>query len=181
MHKSGLCFSRIKEWRKTCRQNQGWDDGIELKICLSRHCQVSPNSEVWTCENGRRTVLHSVAYDVCQVQPGIHSSSSEASLNRWNNVARNQSSETRRFSPEGGWKGFSEFVVIHAQDCLTYQSLPSVALNVRFTCVTSAAVRMLQLCFERHARGMHAAPCGPRDCYLRRTYRISLFSKLAGF
>ena len=52
-----------------------WDDmGSNLKICLSQHRQVSPNSEVWTCENGRRTVLHSVAYDVCQVQPGNQSS-----------------------------------------------------------------------------------------------------------
>ena len=71
--------------------------------------------------------------------------------------------------------------IIQSQDCLTYQCLSLVAFDVRFTCVTSAAVRMLQLCFERHARGMHAAPCGPRDCYLRRTYRISFFSKLAGF
>lgn len=29
--------------------------------------EVLPNSEVWTCENGQRTVLHSAAYDVCQV------------------------------------------------------------------------------------------------------------------
>lgn len=35
-------------------------------MCDICNKQVSPNSEVWTCENGRRTVLHSVAYDVCQ-------------------------------------------------------------------------------------------------------------------
>eukprot|EP00434_Breviolum_minutum_P024128 symbB.v1.2.021299.t1/scaffold1830.1/size100772/8 len=36
-------------------------------MCDICNKQVSPNSEVWTCENGRRTVLHSVAYDVCQL------------------------------------------------------------------------------------------------------------------
>ena len=36
---------------------------------LWSHCaQVAASSKVWTCENGRRTVLHSVAYDVCQAQ-----------------------------------------------------------------------------------------------------------------
>ena len=28
--------------------------------------QVAAAADVWTCENGRRTVLHAVAYDVCQ-------------------------------------------------------------------------------------------------------------------
>lgn len=27
---------------------------------------VLPQQQVWTCENGRRTVLHAVAYDVCE-------------------------------------------------------------------------------------------------------------------
>ena len=139
--------------------------GSNLKICLSQHRQVSPNSEVWTCENGRRTVLHSVAYDVCQVQPGNQSS-------KFPVETRPMSS--RCFFWRRGMERIFRVVcrLIQSQDCLTYQCLSLVAFDVRFTCVTSAAVRMLQLCFERHARGMHAAPCGPRDCYLRRTYRI---------
>jgi len=36
---------------------------IVCDICMRR---VQPASKVWTCENGRRTVLHAVAYDVCQ-------------------------------------------------------------------------------------------------------------------
>ncbi|CAE8643155.1 unnamed protein product, partial [Polarella glacialis] len=34
--------------------------------------QVSPAGNVWTCENGRRTVLHSVAYDVCEACFAYH-------------------------------------------------------------------------------------------------------------
>lgn len=36
---------------------------IVCDICSHR---VQPASKVWTCENGRRTVLHAVAYDVCE-------------------------------------------------------------------------------------------------------------------
>ena len=33
--------------------------------------QVAASADVWTCENGRRTVLHAVAYDVCQAGPAL--------------------------------------------------------------------------------------------------------------
>lgn len=33
---------------------------------------VDPGSRVWTCENGRRTVLHAVAYDVCEACFAYH-------------------------------------------------------------------------------------------------------------
>mmetsp|Transcript_47506 Transcript_47506/g.137209 ORF Transcript_47506/g.137209 Transcript_47506/m.137209 type:complete len:102 (+) Transcript_47506:670-975(+) len=36
---------------------------IVCDICTR---QVEPRSRVWTCENGRRTVLHAVRYDVCE-------------------------------------------------------------------------------------------------------------------
>lgn len=36
---------------------------IVCDICDRR---VKPASKVWTCENGRRTMLHAVAYDVCE-------------------------------------------------------------------------------------------------------------------
>lgn len=36
---------------------------IVCDICCRR---VQPSSKVWTCENGRRTVLHAAAYDVCE-------------------------------------------------------------------------------------------------------------------
>lgn len=36
-----------------------------IKCDLCDH-QVERSGSVWTCENGRRTVLHSVAYDVCE-------------------------------------------------------------------------------------------------------------------
>ncbi|CAE7528777.1 rtcb [Symbiodinium necroappetens] len=36
---------------------------IMCDICNS---QVAASADVWTCENGRKTVLHAVAYDVCQ-------------------------------------------------------------------------------------------------------------------
>lgn len=36
---------------------------IVCDICSG---QVEPRSRVWTCENGRRTVLHAVRYDVCE-------------------------------------------------------------------------------------------------------------------
>ena len=37
--------------------------------------QVHSEADVWTCENGRRTVLHAVAYDVCQAM--------DAGAGRW--------------------------------------------------------------------------------------------------
>lgn len=36
---------------------------IVCDICDTR---VQPRSRIWTCENGRRTMLHAVAYDVCE-------------------------------------------------------------------------------------------------------------------
>lgn len=36
---------------------------IVCDICCNR---VQPASKVWTCENGRRTMLHAAAYDVCE-------------------------------------------------------------------------------------------------------------------
>jgi len=35
-------------------------------MCDICNAQVAASADVWTCENGRRTVLHAVAYDVCQ-------------------------------------------------------------------------------------------------------------------
>ena len=39
------------------------DPPIFCDLC---HKMVNTRSQVWTCENGRRTVLHAVAYDVCE-------------------------------------------------------------------------------------------------------------------
>lgn len=95
--------------------------GSNLKICLSQHRQVSPNSEVWTCENGRRTVLHSVAYDVCQVQPAYQSSKISG---------RDPSHEFQVFFLEkGDGKDF--------QSCLSYNTvsrLPDLSMPV-FSCL----------------------------------------------
>eukprot|EP00913_Durusdinium_trenchii_P026756 g25098.t1 len=41
-------------------------------MCDICNKQVAASSKVWTCENGRRTVLHSVAYDVCQPCFDLH-------------------------------------------------------------------------------------------------------------
>jgi len=43
---------------------------IVCDICTR---QVPPRSRVWTCENGRRTVLHAVRYDVCEACFAFHS------------------------------------------------------------------------------------------------------------
>lgn len=32
---------------------------------------MAASQKVWSCENGRRTVLHAVAYDVCQAPLGL--------------------------------------------------------------------------------------------------------------
>jgi len=42
---------------------------IVCDICDAR---VGPASKVWTCENGRKTVLHAVAYDVCDACFALH-------------------------------------------------------------------------------------------------------------
>ncbi|CAK0857856.1 unnamed protein product, partial [Prorocentrum cordatum] len=41
-------------------------------ICDICRRQLDPCGSVWTCENGRRTVLHAVAYDVCQYCFALH-------------------------------------------------------------------------------------------------------------
>jgi len=40
--------------------------------------QLGPKGNVWTCENGRRTVLHAVAYDVCHTCFQFHAYGIEA-------------------------------------------------------------------------------------------------------
>ncbi|CAJ1450916.1 unnamed protein product [Effrenium voratum] len=44
-------------------------------MCDICNQQVHSEADVWTCENGRRTVLHAVAYDVCQACFSRHTSS----------------------------------------------------------------------------------------------------------
>lgn len=41
-------------------------------VCDLCDRQVLPSSNVWNCENGRRTVLHAVAYDVCESCFALH-------------------------------------------------------------------------------------------------------------
>jgi len=48
---------------------------IVCDICFR---QVDPAARVWTCENGRRTVLHAVAYDVCEACFAFHAYGTES-------------------------------------------------------------------------------------------------------
>eukprot|EP00928_Gymnodinium_smaydae_P079230 TRINITY_DN6320_c1_g1_i1.p1 TRINITY_DN6320_c1_g1~~TRINITY_DN6320_c1_g1_i1.p1 ORF type:complete len:365 (-),score=93.82 TRINITY_DN6320_c1_g1_i1:201-1295(-) len=41
-------------------------------VCDICNLSVDADSDVWTCENGRRTVLHAVAYDVCAPCFALH-------------------------------------------------------------------------------------------------------------
>eukprot|EP00747_Dinoflagellata_sp_TGD_P164862 gnl/TRDRNA2_/TRDRNA2_185394_c0_seq1.p1 gnl/TRDRNA2_/TRDRNA2_185394_c0~~gnl/TRDRNA2_/TRDRNA2_185394_c0_seq1.p1 ORF type:complete len:316 (+),score=68.22 gnl/TRDRNA2_/TRDRNA2_185394_c0_seq1:87-1034(+) len=41
-------------------------------VCDLCDRRVDAESNVWTCENGRRTVLHAVAYDVCEACFNLH-------------------------------------------------------------------------------------------------------------
>jgi len=42
---------------------------IRCDLC---HRHVHPSGCVWTCENGRRTVLHAASYDVCEACFALH-------------------------------------------------------------------------------------------------------------
>lgn len=150
------------------------DMGSNLKICLSQHRQVSPNSEVWTCENGRRTVLHSVAYDVCQVQPGNQSSKFP--------VETRPMSSRCFFWRKGDGKDF--------QSCLSYNTvsrLPDLSMPV-FSCLRCPIhLRHQRRCTHVAvvlwtARTGHACSTvrSPR-LLLAQDVQDFIFSKLAGF
>jgi len=47
-------------------------------VCDICQRQLGPKGNVWTCENGRRTVLHAVAYDVCHTCFQFHAYGIEA-------------------------------------------------------------------------------------------------------
>jgi len=63
---------------------------IFCDICDRR---VGPSHRVWTCENGRRTVLHAAAYDVCEACFAFHVHGESISR-----TDRRESSHTRRKS-----------------------------------------------------------------------------------
>lgn len=48
-------------------------------VCDLCDQMVGRGSQVWTCENGRRTVLHAVAYDVCEACFMLHAHGVEVS------------------------------------------------------------------------------------------------------
>lgn len=74
-------------------------------ICDICRRQLDPCGSVWTCENGRRTVLHAVAYDVCEYCFALHAHGVEipADSGRGGAFSDSYSGSSNASEEDDGW------------------------------------------------------------------------------